>query len=70
MFYNNVNLPKPIKKCFKDVEVSNKIEIKANTDLVLLGIGFISFKKDTTIITNLDNKNIELRKSLFGGRND
>ena len=38
--------------------------------LVLLGIGFISFKKDTTIVTNLDSKNIELRKSLFGGRND
>lgn len=70
VFYNNVNLPKPIKKVFKDVNVSNEIKIKANTDLVLLGIGFISFKKDTTIITNLDNKNIEIRQSLFGGKND
>lgn len=70
VFYNNANVVKPFRKYFKDVEVSNKIEIKANSDLVLLGIGFISFKNDTTIITDLDSKNIEIRQSLFGGRND
>ena len=66
----NVSIIAKSSNYILDVNVSNEIKIKANTDLVLLGIGFISFKKDTTIITNLDNKNIEIRQSLFGGKND
>lgn len=68
-FYTNSVSKKAIKKYFKAADgLVNKIKIeKANTDIVIYGLGFITVKKPVTITTTIDKKHIEIRSSMFGG---
>lgn len=68
-FYTNSETKKAVKKYFKAADgLVNKIEIKnPNTDIVLIGVGFITIKNPTVITTNIDKKYIEVRPSMFGG---
>lgn len=68
-FFTSNDAKRVVKKYFKAADgLVNKIEIKnANTDIVLMGIGFITIKKPTVITTNIDLKYIEVRPSMFGG---
>lgn len=61
-----------VKKYFRAADgLVNKIEITSpNTDVVIIGMGFITIKKPTVITTNIDLKHIELRPSMFGGTID
>lgn len=70
-FFTSSDAKKVVKKYFKAADgLVNKIEVKAaNTDIVLIGLGFITIKKPTVITTNVDLKNIEVRPSMFGGYN-
>lgn len=70
VFYTNAVASKPIKKVYKELSgLDTEIKIhKLNTDLVIKGIGFISFKKTCVITTNIDKKYLEIRPSMFGGK--
>ena len=70
VFYTNTKSTKAIKKVYKEIEgLDTTIKIRQlNTDLVIKGIGFISFKKTCVITTNIDKKYIEIRPSMFGGK--
>lgn len=67
--YTNTTAKKTVKKYFKDIDgMVTKLEItEPNTDIVLYGIGFITIKKPTTIMTTIDKEHIEVRSSMFGG---
>lgn len=70
-FYTNEVAKKRAKKVFKDIDGLNTIiEVEDETDVVLKGIGFISIKNKTKISLNIDSKYIEIRKSMFGGKNE
>ncbi len=70
-FYTNLTAKKAIKKYFKAAPgLVNSIEVLGGVDLVILGIGFISIKKPCVITTNIDLKHIEVRKSMFGGKDE
>lgn len=57
-----------VKKYYKDIEFNDEVKLDDNSDLVLLGVGFISFKKGSTIgLNNIAVKDIEIRDSIFGG---
>ncbi len=63
IFYINNDLS--IKKSYKNISDYNQIiNIKANSDLVIKGIGFINIKKDC-ILNVLNPDLIEVRKSLI-----
>lgn len=65
--YTNILSNNTAKKIFRKIEnLDNEIEIDANTDIIIKGLGFMSFKKQTIIRTNIDSKYLELRKSIFG----
>ena len=58
---NNLN----INRVYKHDSLKEKLKIKKNEDLVLEGIGFITFNKDTEIsYEKIENFNIYTRKSL------
>ena len=58
---NNLN----INRVYKHNSLKEKLKIKKNEDLVLEGIGFITFNKDTEIsYEKIENFNIYTRKSL------
>ncbi len=71
-FYTNSEAKKVVKKYFKAADgLVNKIVIEEpNTDIVLIGLGFITIKKPTVITTNIDMMHIELRPSMFGGNHE
>lgn len=65
--YTNILSNNTAKKIFRKIEnLDNEIKIDANTDVIIKGLGFMSFKKQTIIRTNIDSKYLELRKSIFG----
>lgn len=65
--YTNILSNNTAKKIFREIKnLDNEIEIDANTDIIIKGLGFMSFKKQTIIRTNIDSKYLELRKSIFG----
>ena len=71
-FYTNLDSKKAIKKYFKAApNLVNTIKIEeSNIDVVIKGIGFITVKKPVTLTTNVDLKYVEIRKSMFGGKNE
>ncbi len=66
-FYTNMTNENLIKKYYKDVELTNELNIDDNQDLIIYGIGIIRFKNKTIIKTNLPNDALEIRSSIFGG---
>jgi ribosome biogenesis GTPase A len=66
-FYTNLNDNNLIKKYYKEVKLSNELNIDDNQDLIILGIGIIRFKNKTKITTNIPTESIEIRDSIFGG---
>lgn len=64
--YANNNLM--IKKCFKDdLTFHESFNINDNTDLVILGLGFINIKNNNLLASiNINSDLIELRESMFG----
>ena len=68
-FFTSSDAKRVVKKYFAAADgLVNKIEItEPNTDIVLIGVGFITIKKPTIITTNIALKNIEIRPSMFGG---
>ena len=47
------------------------MEIKDNTDLIILGLGFINIKNKCDIkVSNLNQSIIELRESIFGSKDE
>ena len=66
-FYTNLNDNNLIKKYYKDVELSNEIDIDDNQDLIIYGIGIVRFKNKTKVKTNIPLESIEIRNSIFGG---
>lgn len=74
-FSSNTNLnyfthylnEKTIKKNYKtNLHHLTEMEIEKNSDLIILGLGFIRFKTKTKIKTNIDKKHLKIRPSLFG----
>ena len=58
---NNLN----IDRIYKHDELNNEIKVNKSEDLVIEGLGFIKFNKDTKIKYNIiDNTNVYTRKSL------
>ena len=58
---NNLN----INRLYKSIDLKEKLKIKKSEDLVLEGIGFITFNKDTEIkYEKYVDFNIYTRKSL------
>lgn len=72
VFYTNQDSKKTIKKYFKAAPgLVNTIDIKEDyMDVVIHGIGFVTVKKSSSITTNIGNEFIEVRPSLFGGKNE
>ncbi|MCR4580981.1 MAG: hypothetical protein K5666_00515, partial [Bacilli bacterium] len=62
--YQDNNL---VKKCYKELSLSNELEVKDNQDIVICGIGIIRVKNATKIQTNIPLESIEVRNSIFGG---
>ena len=55
-----------IKKVYdKELNLNNEITLGENNELVIDNYGFINIKNPCTIITNLDNNDIEVRSSMF-----
>lgn len=68
--YSNCNLI--AKKYYKeDINYDYNMEIKDNTDLIILGLGFINIKNECDIkVSNLNQSIIELRESIFGSKDE
>ncbi len=45
----------------------NKLNVSSNSDLILPGIGFINIKKETSLISNLNNLEVRPNYSNYGG---
>lgn len=62
---------KDLKKVYKDQNsLINTLEIEANTDLYIYGIGFMVVKNKTFIKTSISLDNIEIRPSILGGEHE
>lgn len=72
VLYTNLVADKIVKKYYRAApNLVHTINItKPNTDIVIKGIGFITIKKCVNITTNIDLKYIEVRDSMFGGRDE
>lgn len=72
VLYTNAENKSVIKKYYKAAPgLTHTIKIeKENTDIVLYGIGFVTIKKPVNITTNISLENIEIRPSMFGGKNE
>jgi 30S ribosome assembly GTPase len=58
----------PIKKYYKEIFFEESIDVPANNDLIIKGLGFINIKNATTIkLHNLHSDLLEQRPSIFGG---
>lgn len=56
-----------VKKYYKDVSFTNQVKAYSNSDLILLGVGFINIKSECNLsLSNISIDNIELRDSIFG----
>ena len=63
-FYMSNNID--IKKVYdSNIDINSKFSINENSEFVIKGYGFINIKKPCTIVTNLDNKEVEVRSSMF-----
>ena len=60
-----------IKKYYKEIFFEESIDVPANNDLIIKGLGFINIKTSTTIkLHNLHSDLLEQRPSIFGGLNE
>lgn len=60
-----------IKKYYKEIFFEESINVPANNDLIIKGLGFINIKNATTIkLHNLHSDLLEQRPSIFGGLNE
>ena len=60
-----------VKKIFKDIKFEGALEVNNNVDLLIKGEGFINIKKKCLIkYNNLNQNEIEIRESIFGGPNE
>lgn len=67
-YFTDISNERVIKKNYKsDLEFCTELKIKKDQDLIIKGLGFISFKENTTIKINLDKTYLTVRKSIFGG---
>lgn len=65
-YFTNYLYEKKIKKNYsKKLNYVTEIKIPKNYDLVIRGLGFITFKSDTIIKTNIDEKYLIVKKSIF-----
>lgn len=65
-YFTNYLYEKNIKKNFKEVEnLETKLKIPANYDLVIKGLGIITFKEETVIKTNIEKKYLTIKSSMF-----
>jgi len=65
-YFTNYLYEKKIKKNYKlNNNLETKITIPKNSDLIINGLGFIVFNEKTTILTNIDERYLRVRKSLF-----
>lgn len=56
-----------IKKYYKEVIFKSCLNISANSDLIIKGLGFINIKQDCEIkFSNIEQKHLEIRESIFG----
>ena len=62
---NNIN----IKKYFKDIDFTNKVNVNDNTDLIIKGLGFMNIKTSNVIDITNNKELLETRPSIFGGKN-
>ena len=69
-FFTDYNNERVIKKNYKSLDYIYELDIDPSTDLVILGLGFISFKSGTRIKTNISKEYLSLRKSIFGGQDE
>ena len=53
-----------VSKYFKEIELENKLNIINESDLIIKGLGFINFKENCIIKTNID-RNLEIRRSII-----
>ena len=59
---NNVNSHKD----YKQKAFSYDIHVPANSDVIIIGTGFINIKNETVVnIFNIDKKYLEVRPSIF-----
>lgn len=60
-----------IKKYYKEIFFEESIDVPANNDLIIKGLGFINIKNATIIkLHNLHSDLLEQRPSIFGGLNE
>ncbi len=68
IFYlpNNID----IIKHKRDINYANRINIPQNSDLVILGMGFINIKNNCFLTTNMNLELLEVRDSLVGANHE
>ena len=65
-YFTNYLYEKNIKKNFKEVDnLETKLKIPANYDLVIKGLGIVTFKEETIIKTNIEKKYLTIKSSMF-----
>lgn len=65
-YLTNYLYEKNIKKNFKQVEcLKTKLKVPANNDLVIKGLGIITFKEETIIKTNIEKRYLTIKNSMF-----
>ena len=70
-YFTDISNERVIKKNYKQGQTySTELKIKKNEDLIINGLGFLTFKQDTVIFTNIDKSFLNVRISIFGGNNE
>lgn len=65
-YFTNYLYEKKIKKNYKlNTNLETKITIPKNSDLIISGIGFITFNEETIVETNIESIYLKIRNSLF-----
>ncbi len=59
-----------ISKYYKDFKVEENFNINDNSDLIIRGLLFLNIKNKCTVKTNVKREKIEIRESIFGGKNE
>ena len=54
-----------ISKVYKNISLENEIQIDENSDLVINNYGFINIKNSAKLLTSIENKDLEVRPSMF-----
>jgi len=65
-YFTNYLYEKSIKKNFKTkLEFLTELKIPKNHDLIIKGLGVITFKEETIVKTNIAEKYLNIKKSIF-----